>query len=529
MSKQKIGGPSVTFREVEIVLDRGGAFSVNLPPSRLNADVSFIVDLYDLDNPVHPEGHIGWWRYDLATLPAQLAGHLTRDEAGDVGPNFGAAVPVDEWRNENRPDARRMELLVVLRSTITNAILSIDKIAVVRSEEDLAAFRSAFDRSCQSPRYAPPHAMLPAQTSIQIVAENIFQRDAVGDLCLGLYRMLKQHRMPVNLFADNFDLAMNDVINRRDTLPSRLGRNDVMLYFFSTYDSGLEEVAGIPCRRKIAYFHGVTSPKLLRVFDPELGAVCAKALRQVPLLAKFDGLATNSLASAAVMRARFAEANCPGAVEIDIIPPKIVGEDEISQAIPETVKTAPLQFLYVGRIKSHKRIEDFLHLLAAYRAFDPSARAVIVGRSDNAAYRDYLRWLQTEQLALPDDAVSWLGSVSEQELVEAYDEATVYVSMSEDEGFCLPLLEAMTRNVLVFAYGHPAVRETLGRAGIVFHEKDFEHLARQLHQLLGSSANREAILKAQRRRARALLRKMDGRGFLDLLTISGEDAVRIEG
>jgi hypothetical protein len=48
-------------------------------------------------------------------------------------------------------------------------------------------------------------------------------------------------------------------------------------------------------------------------------------------------------------------------------------------------KPSPTTFLYVGRVKSHKRIEDILHLLAEYRLLDPSARCKIVGLADNPA------------------------------------------------------------------------------------------------------------------------------------------------
>jgi glycosyltransferase involved in cell wall biosynthesis len=516
VSEPVISAPSATFRETDIVLDRGGAFSIELPNAALTSNVSVVIDIYDLDNPVHPEGHIGWWRYELEQLGRRAAGNLSLDEAGNVSPAMEGTTPVDQWRNQSHIDWKRLELLIVLRSTITNAILSVDRIPAVLSGQDLTAFRSSFDRNYQSPRFAPPHALLPANRNIHIVSRNMLQRDAVGNLCLGLYRMLRQHQASVHLFGDDFDLVMNDIVNRRETLPSAIGPDDVIIYFFSTYDRHLPALVDLACHCKIAYFHGVTSPKLLQVFDPELSAASAKAIGQIPLLQRFDRLATNSGANAVILRDILAKEDC-GAT-IDVIPPKLIGDDELhlTSTMTEAKPVSP-NFLYVGRIKSHKRIEDLLGLLAAYRKLDPSARCVIVGHSDNPAYRDYLRWVQTEQLKLPEDTVSWLGSIPEDELAQAYEQATVYVSMSEDEGFCLPLLEAMMRNVLVFAYDRPAVRETLGGAGVIFSEKSFEHLSRQLHFLLGSPDICRKIRQAQHRRALELAGQMDGHGFLELL------------
>lgn len=525
---------AVTVVEKEIVLDRGGAFSFNLPADSIVSNVFLVLDMYDLDSPVHPEGHVGWWRYEIARLPRNPAGRLVLDKSGEVRPHFEGIEATGEWRNPAKAPAKRIQLAVVLRSEITNAILSMDRVPVMRSDADLEEFRSSFDRNYQSPRYAPPYYVQPVDRQVHIVATNIFQRDAIGNLCLSLYRMLRQHQVDVRLFGDNFDLAMNDVIDRRESLLSRLKTDDIIIYFFSIHDSSLADVAEMECACKVAYFHGVTPPKLLQVFDPELSARCAKALEQLPLLASFDRVTANSRASAETLRKAVAE---PG--DIRVIPPKLFSASEArSWSSIRTAATSALQavgpaaperfarptFIHVGRVVSHKRIEDVLHLLAAYRKLDAQARVMIVGLSDSVAYRDYLRWVQIEQLKLPEDAVDWRGSVSDSELDDLYNEAAVYLSMSEHEGFCLPLLEAMMHKVLVFAYDQPAVRETVGMAGVVFSDKSFENLARQIHLLLSSPETREAIIEAQCRRAAELVEAMDGRGFLDLLAIGPAQA-----
>jgi len=187
------------------------------------------------------------------------------------------------------------------------------------------------------------------------------------------------------------------------------------------------------------------------------------------------------------------------------VPPLTLGDNEIPLAPPAAKKhTTPTTLLFVGRIVSHKRVEDLLSLLAQYRERDPSARGVIVGHAGQSAYRDHLRSVQA-MLELPDDCVAWRGDVTVDELAKLYDTASVYVSMSEDEGFCLPIFEAMCRNLPVFAYDLPAVRETLGGAGMTFGEKNF-----------GDTLHR--MLLAQHRRARELIARMDGRYFLDLAT-----------
>ena len=54
----------------------------------------------------------------------------------------------------------------------------------------------------------------------------------------------------------------------------------------------------------------------------------------------------------------------------------------------------------------------------------------------------------------------------------AFAGAGVFVSVSEHEGFGVPILEAMAARVPVVAYGSAAMPETIGGAGILFRTKD---------------------------------------------------------
>jgi len=500
------------------VLDLGGSFSIKLPSDRTEANAFLVIDIYDLDNLVHPAGHVGWWRFDIDQLPERLNGTLLRRQDGEFLPQIDGAVAVEHWCNPDRLDPPRMELIAVQRSSITNAILSIDRIPVVRSTEDLRDFRSRPERAFRQTRYASHGGNLLPGRTVHIVSKTMFQRDAVGNLCLDLFGLLEQQGIAVRLYADEFSLAMNDVIRRRHAIAPEVAPDDIVLYFFSIYDDRLEDISELQCHRRIVYFHGVTPPRLLQVFDPELGAQCAKAIRQLPLLARFDGFATNSSATADYLREVMAKEGAPVPDEIAVIPPRILGESALRlRGTGHQVRQPEPNFLYVGRIKGHKKIEDLLHFLVQYRMLDPHARCTIVVASDTPAYGDYLEWVQTNQLGLPADAVTWLGSISEERLARAYEEANVYVSMSEHEGFCLPVLEAMMHDNLVLAYDLPAIRELMGPSGVIFTEKSFPELARRVHDLLGSSDACREVLAAQRQRAAELIGTMDGKGFLELL------------
>jgi glycosyltransferase involved in cell wall biosynthesis len=76
----------------------------------------------------------------------------------------------------------------------------------------------------------------------------------------------------------------------------------------------------------------------------------------------------------------------------------------------------------------------------------------------------------------------------------------VYISMSEHEGFCVPLLEAMAADLPVLAYSCTAIPDTLAGAGVQFAPKDFEHAAELLGMLAFDDGLRAKVIEGQRRR-----------------------------
>jgi glycosyltransferase involved in cell wall biosynthesis len=91
----------------------------------------------------------------------------------------------------------------------------------------------------------------------------------------------------------------------------------------------------------------------------------------------------------------------------------------------------------------------------------------------------------------------FVGAVTDWELAAYYRTASVYLSLSEHEGFAVPLLEAMASGVPVFAYQSTAVTETLGGAGVSWSPKDMEFAAELLGQVAFDPELRSAVIAGQ--------------------------------
>ena len=101
---------------------------------------------------------------------------------------------------------------------------------------------------------------------------------------------------------------------------------------------------------------------------------------------------------------------------------------------------------------------------------------------------------------MPRDRFIFTGPVTEEDLATYYRTAHVYVSLSEHEGFCVPLLEAMSADVPVMAYASTAVPDTLGGAGVQFAPKDLEYAAELLGELAYNDTLRAEVITGQRAR-----------------------------
>jgi glycosyltransferase involved in cell wall biosynthesis len=93
--------------------------------------------------------------------------------------------------------------------------------------------------------------------------------------------------------------------------------------------------------------------------------------------------------------------------------------------------------------------------------------------------------------------VVFTGEVAHDELLAYYESAHVFVSMSEHEGFGVPLLEAMTKRVPIVAHSGTAVGETLGNAGVQFDHQDVAEFAETAAMLARPGPAREAVLRGQ--------------------------------
>ena len=170
---------------------------------------------------------------------------------------------------------------------------------------------------------------------------------------------------------------------------------------------------------------------------------------------------------------------------------------EANPGIAQLVKReSGLQILHVGRLAPNKCIEDIIRsFYFVHHHLRPNSRLWLVGIDiDTEVYSFSLKRL-AQELKL-DQAINFCGCLADSEVRALYESCSVYMCMSEHEGFCLPLLEAMHFGLPIIAYESSAIPETVGSGGVLVNRKSPAELAELVVELSENSQLRKKVIQA---------------------------------
>ena len=320
--------------------------------------------------------------------------------------------------------------------------------------------------------------------------------DAIGDSARKVRDLLRGAGHQSDLFAMTIDEDLRNDVRPFDDPASRNG--DITIFHFALPSPMTEAFAGLK-RGRILQYHNITPAEFFAPYDPALFRLAALGRRELQTLV---GRVELALGDSDFNRQ---ELEAMGFAATGVLP-IAVNTERITAAprrpaLERILADGLINILFVGRIVPNKRIEDHIRLAEVYKRYvDSYYRFIFVGRTDGVPrYYAQVRALIAEYQMLPD-RFWFTGPVPDEDLAAFYRWADVYVSLSEHEGFCVPLVEAMAADVPVLAYAAGAVPETLGGAGVLFSPKDLELAAEAMGMLVYDRPFREGVLEGQRRR-----------------------------
>jgi glycosyltransferase involved in cell wall biosynthesis len=184
---------------------------------------------------------------------------------------------------------------------------------------------------------------------------------------------------------------------------------------------------------------------------------------------------------------------------IDVIPQ---GVDERFFSLPSDPPERPsgtsmFSILHVGHTRAYKNIPAVLRVMAILaRNMGESVRLLRVGEAFTPNQQRLVR-----DLGLAN-RITHLGLIENHRLPDAYRAADLLLFPSLDEGFGLPVLEAMATGIPVVASNRGAIPEVAADAAILIDPEDEDALAEAVAGVLCNPELRARLVAAGRRRAR---------------------------
>lgn len=338
--------------------------------------------------------------------------------------------------------------------------------------------------------------------------------DAVTNLAMTL-RQLFPAKIRSDIFALYFDQQLaRDVrpLKEYAKRPGARSARDLLIFHLSIGEPDLAAFLRQRSERMAVIYHNISPAEPFRPYDPGFADLLDEGRRElVELHARTAAAFTVSAFNAEELRDA-------GYRDITVLPlvvdpeslgpvpaetPVPVHPDRPGPGRPAAEECGPL-IISVGQVLPHKR-PDFLleafHILSTYLVKD--ARLAVIGPDRLPAYRAALQ-TQIDELQL--ERARLTGAVPRAELAEFFRTASVFATASEHEGFCVPLLEAMSFDLPILARRFAAIPETAGPAGLLLDQADGPEVAAEaLATLLGDHDLRRQLVT----RGRARLRDFD--------------------
>jgi len=312
--------------------------------------------------------------------------------------------------------------------------------------------------------------------------------DAVGNSALALHRFLLSRGIESRIIAIHCDVGVKD----QTVLFSdyHLDSASVKILRFAIPSPLSDFFLGLKGKKALIY-HNITPSHFFVGYSDTLVRITTVGREQLRKLTScFDLSVGDSSYNAEELREL-------GFTNVRVFPLLVDLQDydqPHSQAYAALLKNERKNIVFAGRVSPNKKIEDLIKVVFFYKKYiSPAVRLIVAGNTGTLPKYTLAVQDLASRFHLTAEDVFFTGHLPLDEFLAVYKLADVFLSMSEHEGFCLPLLESCYFGVPVVAFDAAAVAETLDGAGILFRDKDSAQVAGLVEEVLEKAALRRRL------------------------------------
>lgn len=346
--------------------------------------------------------------------------------------------------------------------------------------------------------------------------------DAVGNDAVAIHHLLVRMGYETKIYAENIGPRIAPHVAESCRFFPTLGKEDILLYHFSVGSDAMRELLQKQECRRIMIYHNITPAAYFSPYDKGFENLLADGRRD---LEKLKALFSFVIAVSEFNRQDLLQMGytCPIHVMPILIPFEDYAAEPDSEVLEKYQGDGFTNLLFVGRMAPNKKIEDVIRAFAYYKQqYNPRSRLFLVG--DDRVLAPYTERIRSyiKRLGL-DDSVVICSHVPFSHILAYYRLADVFLCMSEHEGFCVPLVEAMYFSLPIVARAAAAVPQTLGNAGLLLDTQDSAVAASAIHELVSNASLRSRIQEEGRLRLKSYSSDAIRERFAEILSSIGSD------
>lgn len=316
--------------------------------------------------------------------------------------------------------------------------------------------------------------------------------DAISNEALTIRRILLEEGHESRIFGYYHHASLASHFTHSSQFPLYAAPEALLLYHFSI-GSPVSKIYFQSPGRKGMIYHNITPHAFFLDYHRILAKECYKGRKELETFVKRTDLA---LGDSEYNRRELEELGFPKTGVLPIVADFSLFDTEPNPVTERLLKDDKFTLLFVGRIIPNKKIDDLLRLFAVYQKYyNPNSRLILAGE-----YRGFERYLaEIQQIVGRYDLKEvWIpGHVPFDDLVAYYRRADLYLSLSEHEGFGVPLLEAFHNKIPVIAYDAAAVAETMNGGGLLIKSKDPERICGLIEALRNDPSLRKRVVQGE--------------------------------
>jgi len=310
-----------------------------------------------------------------------------------------------------------------------------------------------------------------------LLHQTIAKHDAVGNDITHMYEILgRKHE--VSVYCEHLLNRGLRQISREELIDIGRDEKNLLVYHHSNYWEQGEQILNSARAKVIIKYHNITPPFFFEPYFEAYRLLCKKGREQTERVFReypeffWMGASCYNLADAGIY----------GHPNTAIVPPFNNVEQWRATVPNEAVlkfllESTTLNMLFVGRVAPNKGHKTLIEIVREYGSrYGHNIALHIIGKKDEAllTYNKEVDEVVSEYGLAPH--IRWVFEIDDPTLLAYYLGCDLYLTCSDHEGFCIPIIEAQSLRLPVVAKGSTAVPETIGEDQPLFEDRLSEYV-----------------------------------------------------